>query len=170
MACSKMVGLEVRPVTSPSAIMRASRLETRSWRWMLSCHGDWPSFWSAASGLLGAGAAGTAFRLIAFSSSSGQQAERALGDVLGREAEGTHDVAAGGRRAEAVDAERRAPGPDPAVPAERDAGLHRQPGCDRGRQHAVAVVCRLLVEELPARHRDEARLDTLAGEALLGSD
>src|SRR5437870_922919 len=97
MACSKMVGLDVRPVISPSATMRASRPDTSSARWMLSCHGDWRSFCSSTSGLDAGAAAAFCLTLLIWPllirfSSPRQQAERALGDVLGREAEGLHDV------------------------------------------------------------------------------
>ena len=50
---------------------------------------------------------------------------------------------------------------DVAMPALRHAGLDREPGADRRRQHRVAVFLRLGVEQFPARHRDDAHLDLL---------
>src|SRR5208282_1511047 len=60
----------------------------------------------------------------------------------------------GTRRAEAVHAQENAVRPDIALPAEPDAGLD----CDAKRalaEHFVAIGRRLLIEELPARHRDD---------------
>ena len=63
------------------------------------------------------------------------------------------------RRAERVHADDRSAVADVAVPAERRRLLDRDPRLHRRRQHLVAVGLRLAVEELPARHADDARAD-----------
>ena len=55
---------------------------------------------------------------------------------------------------------------DVAMPTLRHAGLDREPRADRRRQHRVAVLPRLGLEQLPARHRDDARLDALLQQLL----
>src|SRR5690349_9219497 len=68
-----------------------------------------------------------------------EQAQRRGGDVLGGEAELLHVDVGGGRRAEAVDADRDALGPGPALPAEGRRRLDRDALADGRRQDAVAV-------------------------------
>ena len=74
-------------------------------------------------------------------------------------------LGAGRGGAEAVERDRVALVADPALPAQRDAGLDREPRLHVGRQHLLAVLRRLPLEELPARHRDDAD-----GGAVLGRD
>src|SRR3546814_7873017 len=65
-----------------------------------------------------------------------------------------------GRGAEAAHADEGTAGLDPALPPERprrlDGDVQRA-----GPEHLVAVVRRLLLEELPGRHGDDGRRDAL---------
>ena len=93
---------------------------------------------------------------------------RDLGHAFGREPELREQLLQRRRRAERVHADHGAAVADVAVPAERrglldpDARLHAR------RQHRVAVLLRLTVEELPARHAHDPRLDALAARARRG--
>src|SRR5688572_6000107 len=66
-----------------------------------------------------------------------------LDDRRGRDAELLEDQLAGSGSAVAVDADRDAAVADVLAPAERDAGLDRDPAVLRGRQHGLAVRLRL---------------------------
>src|SRR6266542_5437639 len=74
------------------------------------------------------------------------------------------------RGAEVLDRDRVAVVADPLPPAERHAGLYRDPCLHVRRYHLVAILRRLRLEELPARHRDEARAHTLLVELLCRSE
>src|SRR5215470_16817292 len=54
---------------------------------------------------------------------------------------------------------------DVALPPERGGLFDGDPRLHGGREHAVTILLRLVVEDLPGRHRDDARADTL-GEQL----
>src|SRR6266542_2172670 len=130
-----MVGLEVRPVMSPSSTIRLSDPDVRSWRRMLSCQGDWPSCWSRISGF----AIAVSFpsersdsrplphESQAAQSGGLQHSQRSGDDVLRGEAELLHERRPRSRGPEAVDADRFAAIAYPLVPAERDTRLDRQP-------------------------------------------
>src|SRR5262245_39803457 len=92
--------------------------------------------------------------LLSRSDELGDVLEDALSDCVGADAEMREHLVALARGAEAVDADRDV---DPAGPAERRA---RFDGDLRhaGGQNLVAVVGVLLLEELPARHRDDTGL------------
>src|SRR5258705_7639206 len=95
---------------------------------------------------------------------------RPLDDVIDGEAQLLHDPAPRRGGAEAVDADHVAAVADVAMPALRRARLHGEPAPDRRRQDRIAVVFRPGVEELPARHRDDARADVFLRELLPGRD
>ena len=67
-------------------------------------------------------------------------------------------------------ADRLAPRPDVAVPAQRRRLLDRDPRGDRRRQHLVAVVLVLLVEEVPGRQADDARAHAVGDQLLVRLD
>ena len=91
-------------------------------------------------------------------------------DVLGGEAElGLQHLHRRGL-AEGAHPDHGAGRADPAVPAERAALLHRDPGRHRGRQDLLAVGGRLLVEQLHRRHAHHPRPDPVGGELLVGVD
>ena len=55
-----------------------------------------------------------------------------------------------------LDRDRPAVVADPLAPAELDARLDREPRLHTGRQDLLAVLGGLILEQLPARHRDDA--------------
>src|SRR5581483_6264249 len=97
------------------------------------------------------------------------QCERPRDHVVEVEAEPLEDGRAGGRGAEAVERDRVALVADTLLPAERDAGLDREPGPHVVRKDLLAILGCLLLEELPAGHRDDAGLrPVLGGELAAG--
>src|SRR5262249_9075155 len=82
-------------------------------------------------------------------------------DVIRREAELLHEARSRRRSSEAVDADRTSVVTDPFLPTQRDPRLYGQAARDRSGKHGLAVVCRLLLEQLPAGHGYETRLDPL---------
>src|SRR5262249_37640295 len=56
---------------------------------------------------------------------------------------------------------------DESLPAERRCLLDRHPRLDRRRQHLLAVVLRLLVEQMPRGHADDADLVALRCQVLV---
>ena len=89
-----------------------------------------------------------------------------VGDAVGGEPELLEDRAGRRRRAEVVEPDDRALVADPALPAERDAGLDADPLADGRRQDRVAVRLVLALEALPARERDDAGRDAVGLERL----
>src|SRR5262249_32049372 len=75
-----------------------------------------------------------------------------------------------GRRAERLHTHDATGCADVAFPAEGRRLLHRDARGDVGRQHAVLVRLRLMLENIPGRHRDHARADALRDELLVGVD
>src|SRR5258708_28561966 len=59
---------------------------------------------------------------------------------------------------------------DVAIPTERGAHFDRNAGCEGGGQNAFLVGGVLLIENFPAGHADDARLDTLGLEFFVGGD
>src|SRR3954463_11648211 len=57
---------------------------------------------------------------------------------------------------------------DPLPPAQPDSGLDGEASFDVRWEHRVAVVDRLLLEELPTGHRDDPRRDALLLQLLRG--
>src|SRR5438309_2662307 len=85
-----------------------------------------------------------------------QQRHGARDDVVDVEAEPLEHGRTGSGRAEALERDRVAVVADPLPPAEGDTRLDRDPRPHVRRQHLVAVVRFLQLEELPAGHRDDA--------------
>lgn len=90
--------------------------------------------------------------------------------LLGREAELFLERLQGGGGPEGVHADTLARRPHVAAPAEGGGLLHRDPGGDVGRDHAVAVRLVLSLEELPARHAHHPCPDALRAEFLVRVD
>src|SRR4051794_146350 len=82
-------------------------------------------------------------------------------DVLRGEAELLEDRRPRRRSAETLERDDVSILPDPFPPAEPDAGLDGEASLDVRREHGVAVLDGLFLEELPARHRDDPRGDAL---------
>ena len=59
---------------------------------------------------------------------------------------------------------------DVALPSERGGLFDRDARADRRRQHRVAVLARLLLEEVPGRHRHHAGADALGEQLLVRGD
>src|ERR1700722_2549042 len=59
---------------------------------------------------------------------------------------------------------------DIAVPAEHRPLLDGEARLHRGRQHAIPIGLRLLLENVPGRHRDNARSNSLSGQRFMGLD
>src|SRR4029453_18053138 len=74
----------------------------------------------------------------------------------------------GRRRSERLHADDAAGTSNVAFPSERRRLLHRNARSHRRRQHAVAVLRRLAIEDLPGHHRHHARADTSGAQLLVG--
>ena len=74
------------------------------------------------------------------------------------------------RGAEMIHAEHLAMRADITMPALRHAGFYRQFCANRGRQYRIAIGLWLLIEQLPAWHRNYPRLDVLRQQLLPRSD
>src|SRR2546429_1039861 len=74
------------------------------------------------------------------------------------------------RRTERLHADARALGPDVTIPPEPARLLHRYPSRDVGRNHAVPIGLRLLLEQLPRRHADDAGPHARGAEPLVRLD
>src|SRR5947209_10242277 len=147
----KIVGFDVTPVTASSFISFASRPVSSDSRESESSQTVWPrpeSLWRFDSDML--------FRPF-------ENRGRAGDHVVDGVAELGHDGRARRGGAEAAERERVALVADPALPALRDARLDGEPRPDVGRQDVVAVRLRLLLEDLPARHRDDADAGAVVG-------
>ena len=79
--------------------------------------------------------------------------------------QGVEHDGAGRGGAEAVERDRVAAVAHPLLPAERDARLDRETGAHVVRQHLLAVVRVLELEELPARHRHDPHVRPVVGRA-----
>src|SRR4029077_4689385 len=90
--------------------------------------------------------------------------------AVGLEAELSLQLLERRRGAERLHADDASAAADVAVPAERGALLDRDPRRHGRQKHAVAVLLRLFIEDLPRRHRDDARADALRGELLVRLD
>ena len=108
-----MVGFEVSPVTSPSRTRRARSPSAAGRDGCCRARAT-----GRAAGARGAG-------WWAVPAPSPDQLPRALGHVLGGEAELLQDASARRRGAEAIERDVRRAIADPALPAERDARLDR---------------------------------------------
>ena len=87
-------------------------------------------------------------------------------DPLDREPELLEDRPGRGRRPVVVEPDDCSGVADPALPAERHARLHGDPGANRRRQDRIAIRLVLELEPLPAGKRDHARRDALGLELL----
>src|SRR5262249_59012292 len=88
-----------------------------------------------------------------------EQLLRDLGDALGLEPVFSQQLLERGRRAKRLHADNAARPADIAFPTERRGLLHGDTRGDVGRQHAVLVRLRLILENIPGGHRDHARAD-----------
>src|SRR5262245_14876290 len=87
-----------------------------------------------------------------------EQLPDGLGHALGLESEFSLQLLERSRRTECVHANDTAGFPaDVALPAESRGLLHRDARRHLGRQHAVLICLRLVLEDVPGRHRDHAR-------------
>src|ERR1044071_5943598 len=115
----------------------------------------WPSSESLASLLFSA----MSFLSSADALALAQQRLGARDDVLRCEAELLQHGRARSRGAEPLQRDDVPFAPDPFPPAEPDTGLDGEPRLDLRRKHRVAVLDRLLLEELPARQGNDAAAD-----------
>ena len=92
-----------------------------------------------------------------------------LRDAVNREAEFHEQVLERGGGAEAAHADARAVVAHVLGPAEGRGLLDRHSGLDARRQNVVAVSRILIVEEFPAGHADDPRLDAFLPELLVGA-
>src|SRR5262249_11718131 len=93
-----------------------------------------------------------------------------LGDAPGLEPVFSQQLLERGRGAKCIHPDDAAGSADIAFPTEGRSLLHRHARSDVGRQHAVLVRLRLMFENIPGRHRDHARADTLREQLLVGVD
>src|SRR6516162_8315404 len=91
-----------------------------------------------------------------------------LGDALRLEPVFSQQLLERCRRAECLHADDAARPADVAFPTEGRGLLHGDARVDVGRQHAVLVRLRLMLENVPGRHRNHARPDALGEEFLVG--
>src|SRR5205807_7322005 len=84
-----------------------------------------------------------------------EQRRSAGDDVVDGEPEALEHLVSRSGGAEALQRERVAPVSHPALPALGDSGLDREPRGDLRREHLLAILERLQLEELPAGHRDD---------------
>src|SRR5215831_16802638 len=75
-----------------------------------------------------------------------------------------------GRRAKCLHADDAARPADVAFPTEGRGLLDGDARGDVGRQHAVLIRLRLMLENIPGRHGDHARADALREQLLVGVD
>ena len=91
-------------------------------------------------------------------------------DVLLREAELLEELSGRCRSTEALHADRRTVEADVAAPAEARERLDRDARTDILRQDALLILLTLLLEEVHARHRDDADDDAALAELFLCLD
>src|SRR5215510_15973731 len=73
-----------------------------------------------------------------------------------------------GRGPERLHADDVATASDVALPSERGGLFDGDPRLHGGRQNAITVLLSLVVEDLPRRHRDDTRADTLGEQLTVG--
>src|SRR6266705_5773371 len=91
-------------------------------------------------------------------------------DVLHGEAELLLQLLQRRRRAERLHADARTLGPDVTVPPEPARLLHGYPSRNVGRNYAIPIRLRLLLEQLPRRHADDAGPHARGAELLVRLD
>src|SRR5437667_2023877 len=100
--------------------------------------------------------------------SSAQQLFRRRGHQVGLEAKLLLQLLERRRRPESLHPDHPAGSADVALPSERGGLLDRDARRHGGRQHAVPILLRLVLEDLPRRHRDDAGADALGDQLVVG--